>query len=128
MADDFLSYMVYFFKALFLKTLKFQLLRYFSLRRWMNFHGIKSNLFIIYVVIDVRVAILRFWCVSIFFMLKTKNSKKWKKLLQKNHFLAWKKYLHIKILKLQLLDPYLHKVWKICFLSHENSSTRLREK
>ena len=33
MADDFLSYMVYFFKALFLKTLKFQLLRYFSVRR-----------------------------------------------------------------------------------------------
>ena len=33
MADDFLSYMVYFFKGLFLKTLKFQLLRYFSLRR-----------------------------------------------------------------------------------------------
>ena len=33
MADDFLSFMVFIFKALFLKTLKFQLLRYFSLRR-----------------------------------------------------------------------------------------------
>ena len=32
MADDFLSYMVYFFKALFLKTLKFQLCRHCSLR------------------------------------------------------------------------------------------------
>ena len=32
MADDFLSYMVYFFKALFLKTLKFQVCRHFSLR------------------------------------------------------------------------------------------------
>ena len=33
MADDFLSFIVFFFfKALFLKTLKFQLCRYFSLR------------------------------------------------------------------------------------------------
>ena len=32
MADDFLSFMVFIFKALFLKTLKFQLFRYFSLR------------------------------------------------------------------------------------------------
>ena len=31
MADDFLSYMVYFFKGLFLKKLKFQLCRHFSL-------------------------------------------------------------------------------------------------
>ena len=33
MADYFLSFMVFNFKALFLKTLKFQLCRYFSLRR-----------------------------------------------------------------------------------------------
>ena len=33
MADDFLSFMVFIFKALFLKILKFQLCRYFSLRR-----------------------------------------------------------------------------------------------
>ena len=32
MADYFLSFMVFIFKALFLKTLKFQLFRYFSLR------------------------------------------------------------------------------------------------
>ena len=32
MADDFLSFMAFIFKALFLKTLKFQLCRYFSLR------------------------------------------------------------------------------------------------
>ena len=32
MADDFLSFMVFIFKALFLKTLKFQLCRYFSQR------------------------------------------------------------------------------------------------
>ena len=69
MADDFLSYMVYFFKALFLITLKFQLC-----------HGIKSKLFIIYVVMGLRVAILRFSCVSSFFMSQTlkiqKNGKK----------------------------------------------------
>ena len=33
MADEFLSFMVFIFKALILKTLKFQLCRYFSLRR-----------------------------------------------------------------------------------------------
>ena len=33
MADHFLSFMVFIFKALFLKTLEFQLYRYFSLRR-----------------------------------------------------------------------------------------------
>ena len=33
MADHFLSFMVFIFKALFPKTLKFQLCRYFSLRR-----------------------------------------------------------------------------------------------
>ena len=32
-ADHFLSFMIFIFKALFLKTLKFQLCRYFSLRR-----------------------------------------------------------------------------------------------
>ena len=32
MADDFLSFMAFIFKVLFLKTLKFQLCRYFSLR------------------------------------------------------------------------------------------------
>ena len=33
MADDFLSFMVFIFKALFLKTSNFQLSGYFSLRR-----------------------------------------------------------------------------------------------
>ena len=37
----------------------------------MDFHGSKSKLFIIYVVMDLRVAILRFSCVSIFFIQKT---------------------------------------------------------
>ena len=39
------------------------------------------------------------------YLFHDKNPKNWKKLLQKNPFLAWKKYLHIKTLKLQLLDP-----------------------
>ena len=34
-----------------------------------------------------------------------KNSKKWKKLLQKKSVFGIKKYLHMKTLKLQLLDP-----------------------
>ena len=39
--------------------------------RIMDFHGTQSKLFIIYVVMGLRVAILRYWCVSIFFMPKT---------------------------------------------------------
>ena len=37
----------------------------------MNLHGIKSKLFIIYVVMGLRVVILRFLCLGIFFMEKT---------------------------------------------------------
>ena len=36
----------------------------------MNLHGVEGKLFIIYVVMGVRVAILRFLCVSTFFMEK----------------------------------------------------------
>ena len=37
----------------------------------MNFHGTKCKLFLIYIVMDIRVVILRFLCISTFFMLKT---------------------------------------------------------
>ena len=37
----------------------------------MDFHGTKCKLFLIYVVMDLRVAILRFLCVSTFFMAET---------------------------------------------------------
>ena len=37
----------------------------------MDFHGTKCKLFLIYVVMDLRVAILRFLYVSSFFMAKT---------------------------------------------------------
>ena len=101
--------------------------RNLSLGWWMmDFHGTKSKLFIIYVVLDLRVTIS---CGSILIHDKTpKNCKKWKKLLQKNQFLAWKKYIHMKTLELQLLDPKLHKLWTICTLFHENPSCGPRER
>ena len=71
----------------------------------MNLHGIKSKLFIIYVVIGLGVAILRFLCVSIFFMEKTDFLQYVFHFFEFLGFLAWKKYLNMKILKLQLLDP-----------------------
>ena len=43
--DDFVSFMVFIFKALFLKTLKFQLCRYFSLRRVDEFSWNKEQIF-----------------------------------------------------------------------------------
>ena len=42
----------------------------------MHFHGTESKLFIIYVVMDLRVAILRFSCISIFSMIKTLKIQK----------------------------------------------------
>ena len=87
MADDFLSYMVYFFKALFLKTLKFQLCRHFSLRLVDEFswdkkqivhnlcsYGSKSGNFKI------------FMCKYFFHAKNPKNSKKWKKYCKKISF------------------------------------------
>ena len=44
MADHFLSFMIFIFKALFLKTLKFQLCRYFSLRRFDEFSSDKKQI------------------------------------------------------------------------------------
>ena len=106
MADDFLSYMVYFFKALFLQTLRFQLLRYFSLRRMDEFscdkkqtvhnlcsYGCKSFNFKVLM------------CKYFFHAINSKNSKKWKKLLQKISF--W----HKKILTHQNLKiPTLRSI------------------
>ena len=76
MADDFLSYLVYFFKALFLKTLKFQLCRHFSLRLVDEFSWDRKQIVHNYVVMGLRAAILRFSCVSIFFMPKTLKIQK----------------------------------------------------
>ena len=89
MADDFVSFMIFIFKALFLKTLKLQLWRYFSLDGFMNCHGMNGRLFVIYVVWALAVAILKFLCLSIFFMLKTlkiqKNGKNYGKKLSFYH-------------------------------------------
>ena len=71
----------------------------------MNFHVIKSKLFTIYVVMGLRVDILRFLCLSIFFMEKNDFLKYFFHFLEFLGFLAWKKYLHMEILKLQLLGP-----------------------
>ena len=89
MADDFLSYMVYFFKALFLKTLKFQLLRYFSLRRVDEFSWDQKK--IVHNLCSYGSKSCNFkvlMCKYFFHAKNSKNSKKWKKLLQKNQFLA----------------------------------------
>ena len=37
----------------------------------MDFHGTKCKLFLIYVVMGLRISILRFLCISTFFMVKT---------------------------------------------------------
>ena len=95
MADHFLSFMIFIFEALFLETLKFQFCHYFSVRWLMNFHGTKSKLFIIYVVMDLRVAILRFSCISIFSMIKTqKIQKNGKNYCKKMHFVMIKILTH----------------------------------
>ena len=45
----------------------------------MDFHGTKYKFFLIYVVMGLRVAILRFLCKSTFFMLKTLKIQKYLK-------------------------------------------------
>ena len=77
--------MVFIFKALFLKTLKFQLCRYFSLRPHDQSLWDKKQIVHNLCSYGLRVAILRFLCLSIFSMLKTlkifKNRKKYYKKL-----------------------------------------------
>ena len=89
MDDHFLSFMVFIFKALYLKTLKFKLCRYFSLRRVDEFSWDKEK------IIDNLCSYGSKSCNFKVFMCKysfhdkdPKNSKKWNKLLQKNRFLA----------------------------------------
>ena len=61
----------------------------------MDFHGTKSELFIIYVVMDVRVAISRFSSVSIFSMIKTlKIHKNGKNYCKKSVFVTKKILTH----------------------------------
>ena len=89
MADHFLSLMVFIFKALFRKTLKFKLYRYFSLRRVDEFSWDKEQ--IIHSLCSYGSKNCNFkvvMCKYFFHNKNPKNSKKFKKLLQKIQFLA----------------------------------------
>ena len=72
MADDFLSFMVFIFKALFLKTLKFQLCRYLSLRRVDEFSWDKKKIVHNLCIYGSKSCN----CVSIFSMLKALKIQK----------------------------------------------------
>ena len=70
----------------------------------MEFHGTKSKLFIIYVVMDVRVGNSRFLCVSIFSTIKTlKIKKKMETIIPKKSVFGKKKILTHKNLKIATL-------------------------
>ena len=92
MADYFfylLSFMVFIFKALFLKTLKFQLCRYFSQRRVDEFSWDKKQIIHNLCSYGFKSCNFKIFMYKYYFHDKNpKNSKKWKKLLQKNQFLA----------------------------------------
>ena len=89
MADHFISLMVFIIKALFLKTLKFQFCRYFSVRRVDEFSWDKKQIIHNLCSYGPKSCNFKIFMCKYFFHAKnTKNSKKWKKLLQKNQFLA----------------------------------------
>ena len=72
----------------------------------MDFHGTKCKVFIIYAVMGPRVAVLRFLCISIFFMAKTDFFP----IIFSILFLIFRafsmgKNSHMKTLELQLLGP-----------------------
>ena len=71
----------------------------------MDFHGTKCKLFLIYVVMGLIVAILRFLCKSTFSMLKTLKIKKIEKIIAKKSVFAMKKVLLQKNLKIATLRP-----------------------
>ena len=87
MADDILSFMVFIFKALFLKTLKFQLRRYFSLRP--HDESLWDKKQIVHNLCSYRPKSCNFkiFMFKYFFHAKNpKNFKKWKKYCKKNQF------------------------------------------
>ena len=69
----------------------------------MNFDGTKSTLFIIYVFIDLRVAILRFSRITILFMIKTLKIQKNGKNYCKKSVFGMKKILTHQNLKIATL-------------------------
>ena len=89
MANYFLSFTVFIFKALFLKTLKFQLYRYFSMRRVDEFLCDKKQIIHNLCSYGSKNCNFKIFMYKYFFHDKNpKNSKKWKKLWQNNQFLA----------------------------------------
>ena len=89
----------------------------------MDFHGIKCKLFLIYVVMGLRVAILRFLCKSNFFMLKALKIKKYKKLLQKNQFLPWIKFAILSPITTWIRDNLHFVPWKSIMRSKRKVTT-----
>ena len=87
MTDDILSYMVYVFKALFLKTLKFQLCRHFSLRLVDEFSWDKKQIIHNLCSYGPKSCNFKIFMCKYFFHAKnSQNSKKKEKILQKNLF------------------------------------------
>ena len=83
MADHFLSFMVFIFKALFLKTLKFQLHRYFSLRRVNAFSWDIKQIIHNLCSYGYKSCNFKIFCISIFSMVKTLKIKKMEKIIAK---------------------------------------------
>ena len=82
MADDFLCFMVFIFKALFLKTLKFQPCRYFSLRRVDEFSWDKKQIVHNLCSYGPKSCNFKIFMFKYFFHAKKlENSKKWEKIL-----------------------------------------------
>ena len=82
MADHYLGFMVFIFKALFLKTLKFKLSRYFSLRRVNEFSWDKKQIIHNLCSYGSKSCNFKIFMYKYFVHDKNpKNSKKWKKLL-----------------------------------------------
>ena len=73
--------------------------------RMIDFHETKCKLFLIYVVIGLRVAILRFLCVNTFSMLETLKIREMEKIIAKKSVFAMKKVFIHRNLKISTLRP-----------------------
>ena len=97
------SFMVFIFKALFLKTLKFQLCRYFSLRWFDQFSWDKKKIIHNLGSYGSKSCNFKIFMYKYFSHDKNPiNSKKNGKVIAKTSVFGMKKYLHIKTLILQM--------------------------
>ena len=104
MADHFLSFMVFIFKALFLKTLKFQLCHYSSLRRVDDFSWNKKQ--IVHNLCSYGCKSCNFkvlMCKYFFHAKNSKNSKKMKKMIAKKSVFGVKQIFTHQNLKIATL-------------------------